>query len=210
MSPVVAAGLSPVRHALGNGAVLITEHTTTHPAVTIYATLDAGNLYDPDTALGLANFVARVIDRGTESRSSDDIADALDGRGVSLTTSVTRHLLSVSCTCLSEDVGAVMELVADIIRHPSFPTDQVEKRRTAIITGLRQDQDNPAVVATEGLMSQLYPEVIRTDDRGGAPSLPSKASAGTLSSSSTSVMPDRRACGWSSSATWMGDAYAIS
>jgi zinc protease len=156
MSPVAAAGLSPVRRALANGVVLLTEHTATHPAVTVYATLDAGNLHDPDSSLGLANFVARVIDRGTESRSPDEIAEALDGRGVSLTTGVTRHLLSLSCTCLSEDIEAIMSLVADVIRRPSFPAGQVEKRRTAIVTALRQDQDNPAVVATEGLMALLY------------------------------------------------------
>ena len=156
MTPVAAAGLSPVRHALANGVVLLTEHTATHPAVTIYATLDAGNLHDPGSSLGLANFVARVIDRGTESRSPDEIAEALDGRGVSLTTGVTRHLLSLSCTCLSEDIEAIVSLVADVIRRPSFPPDQVEKRRTAIVTALRQDQDSPAVVATEGLMALLY------------------------------------------------------
>jgi zinc protease len=172
MSPVAAAGLSPVRHVLDNGVVLLTEHTATHPAVTIYATLDAGNLHDPDSALGLANFVARVIDRGTESRSADDIAETLDGRGVSLTTGVTRHMLSLSCTCLAEDVDTIMALVADVIRGPSFPGDQVEKRRTTIITALRQDQDNPAVVATEGLMSLLYP--------GGHPY--GRAGRGTLAS----------------------------
>ncbi len=134
MSPVAAAGLSPIRHALANGVVLLTEHTATHPAVTIYATLDAGNLHDPDSSPGLANFVARVIDRGTESRSPDEIAEALDGRGVSLTAGVTRHLLSLSCTCLSEDIEAIMTLVADVIRRPSLPADQVEKRRTAIVT----------------------------------------------------------------------------
>jgi zinc protease len=161
MSSLAATGLAPARHALANGVVLLTEHTTTHPAVTIYATLEAGSLYDPDSSPGLANFVARVIDRGTESRSPDEIAEVLDGRGVSLTTGVTRHLLSLSCTCLSEDVEAIMSLLADVIRRPSFPAAQVEKRRTAIVTGLRQDQDNPAAVATEGLMALLY--------RGGHP-----------------------------------------
>ena len=157
MSAVATAGLSPSRHALANGAVLITEHTKTHPAVTIYATLEAGSRFDPDESLGLANFVARVIDRGTESRSPDEIAEALDGWGVSLTTGVTRHLLSLSCTCLSEDVESVLLLVADMIRRPSFPAGQVEKRRSAIVTAIRQDQDNPAAVAMEGLMAQLYP-----------------------------------------------------
>jgi zinc protease len=156
VTPVVA-GPAAARVELGNGAVLVTQRTTTHPAVTVYATLEAGSGFDPADALGLANFVGRVIDRGTESRSTAQISEALDDRGVSLTTGVTRHLLSLSCTCLSEDLEPVLELLADVIRHPAFPPDQVERRRSTIVTDLRQDEDNPAVVAAEGLMSLLYP-----------------------------------------------------
>jgi zinc protease len=156
VSPVAARGLAPVREVLANGVVLITQHTVTHPAVTVYATVEAGSGHDPDDKLGLANFVARVIDRGTVSRDTRVIAATLDDRGVSLSTGVTRHLLSLSCTCLAEDLDAIIELLADVIREPSFPADQVERRRGTIVTGLRQDEDNPSVVATDALMAQLY------------------------------------------------------
>lgn len=156
MSPVAARGLAPVREVLSNGVVLITQHTVTHPAVTVYATLEAGSGHDPDTRLGLANFVARVIDRGTTSRNASVIAATLDDRGVSLSTGVTRHLLSLSFTCLAEDLDAIVDLLADIVRQPSFPPDQMERRRGSIITGLRQDEDNPSAVATDELMAQLY------------------------------------------------------
>ena len=156
MSPVAARGLAPVREVLANGVVLVTQQTVTHPAVTVYATLEAGSGHDPDDKLGLANFVARVIDRGTVSRDAGAIAATLDDRGVSLSTGVTRHLLSLSCTCLAEDLDAIIELLADVIRQPSFPADQMERRRGTIVTGLRQDEDNPSVVATDALMSQLY------------------------------------------------------
>lgn len=156
MSPVAARGLAPVREVFSNGVVLITQHTVTHPAVTVYATLEAGSGHDPDAKLGLANFVARVIDRGTVSRDPAVIAATLDDRGVSLSTGVTRHLLSLSCTCLAEDLDPIIELLADVIRQPAFPPDQVERRRGSIITGLRQDEDNPSVVATDELMAQLY------------------------------------------------------
>jgi zinc protease len=156
VSPVAARGLAPVREVLPNGVVLITQHTVTHPAVTVYATLEAGSGHDPDDKLGLANFVARVIDRGTVSRETGAIAATLDDRGVSLSTGVTRHLLSLSCTCLAEDLDAIIELLADVIRQPSFPADQVERRRGSIVTGLRQDEDNPSAVAGDELMAQLY------------------------------------------------------
>jgi zinc protease len=153
---VAAHGLAPARELLDNGVVLLTQHTATHPAVTIYATLEAGSGHDSASSVGLANFVSKVIDRGTESRTAADIAATLDDRGVSLSTGVTRHLLSLSCTCLSQDFVPIVELVADIIRRPAFPADQVERRRTSIVTGLRQDADNPSAVAAEALMELLY------------------------------------------------------
>lgn len=158
MTSAATRHLAPARRQLDNGAVVIARQTSTHPAVTFYATLEAGSGFDPDAALGLAHFVSRVIDRGTTTLSADAIADALDGRGISLSTGVTRHSLWFSCTCLAEDVEAVLNLLADVIRRPSFPADQVELRRGSIVTGIRQDEDNPAAVATEGLMALIYPD----------------------------------------------------
>ncbi len=158
MTTTIHRGLSPVRTVLGNGASVLTQPTATHEAVTLLVSVAAGSGFDPAGALGTANFVARTIDRGTVARSADAIAEALDARGVSLSVGVTRHLMSFSCTCLSEDVEDVLALVADVVIEPTFPPDQVEKRRTSIVTSLRQDQDNPAVVATEALMGELYPD----------------------------------------------------
>ncbi len=157
MTPTAAAGLSPVRHRLANGATLVAQRTATHPAATIYATVEAGSGFDPDAGLGLANFVSAVIDRGTERRPADELAEALDARGVSLSTGVTRHHLSIGCTCLAEDIADVLDLVADIFRRPAFAPEQVERRRAAVVTAIGQDQDNPAAVANDALMGLLYP-----------------------------------------------------
>lgn len=156
MATTVHRGLAPVRKTLLNGATVLAQHTTTHRAVTIQASVAAGSGHDDDSALGTAHFVAKVIDRGTATHSADALAEAFDGRGVSLSVSVSRHLMTFSCTCLAEDVEEVLGLVAGVIMTPTFPPDQVELRRSSIITSLRQDEDNPAVVATEALMATLY------------------------------------------------------
>ena len=78
----------------------------------------AGAFYDPTGSEGTAALVARVLDRGTTSRSATDIADELDGRGASLSVIAGRHQLTVSATCLAEDFDAIFALVADIVQHP--------------------------------------------------------------------------------------------
>jgi zinc protease len=150
------SGLSPSRQVLPNGVTVIAKETPTTPAVTIYAGLHAGAVYDPPGRGGLAHFVSRTLDRGTSTRSADAIAEELDSRGVSLSVSLNRHALWLVCTCLVEDFDAVLAIVADIVMRPAFPPGEVENRRGEIVTLIRQDDDNPAAKAGDVLMRSLY------------------------------------------------------
>jgi zinc protease len=158
-----APGLAPVRLVLANGAVLLAKQTSTMAAVTINLTVRAGSICDPADARGATYLLSRVIDRGTlgtastTPRSADEIAEALDGRGIGLGLSVTRHLFSLVCTCLSEDFEAVMALVADIIRAPALADSELTTRKGEVVTSLRQDEDNPGARSVEALMALLYP-----------------------------------------------------
>jgi zinc protease len=156
MSTTVAAGLSPVRVTLDNGAVVIVQETSAIPAVSLNATFLAGGVYEPDALTGLAYLTGRVIDRGTERRTGDEIAGELDQRGVSLRVGTTRHTMTLSCTCLAEDFEDVLAIVMDVARRPTFPEEELAKRRAESITALRQDEDNPAVRAVETLSELLY------------------------------------------------------
>ncbi|MGH9253723.1 MAG: M16 family metallopeptidase [Vicinamibacterales bacterium] len=156
MTTATHRGLTPVRAVLDNGAVVIAKQSQVTPAVTIHAAFGAGTVFDPPHQPGLAHFVSRTIDRGTSARSAEAIAEELDRRGVSLSASVNRHVLSLVCTCLVEDLEDVLGILADIVMHPAFPEDEVGTRRGEIVTLIRQDEDNPAVAATEGLLADLY------------------------------------------------------
>jgi zinc protease len=156
MSTATERGLAPVRQVLGNGIVVIAKHSPTTPAVTIHASFAAGTVFDPPAQLGLAHFVSKTIDRGTETRTADQIAEELDSRGVSLTVMVNRHALQIILTCLVEDLQVMLDILADIAMRPVFPEAEVANRRGEIVTLIRQDEDNPAAVANEGLMAALY------------------------------------------------------
>jgi zinc protease len=157
MTPAEWPGLMPTRSVLPGGAVVTCKRSRTNPAVTFNVAVRAGSLHDPNERLGLAHFLSRVIDRGTENRTADRIADELDNAGVTLNITVTRHVLTVSCTCLADDFEAMLELAGDVVMRPIFPDSEIETRRREIITSIRQDEDNPAVVAVEALFGLLYP-----------------------------------------------------
>jgi zinc protease len=158
MNTAVERGLAPTRAVLDNGAVVIAKQSPTTPAVTISAAFRAGSICDPPDAPGVAHFLSRVLDRGTERRTAGEIAEALDSRGVSLNVGVSRHLTTIWCTSLVEDFDAMLDLVADIARRPVFPEQEIAIRRGEVTTLIRQDEDNPAVMAVEALMALLYPD----------------------------------------------------
>jgi len=156
MTTVTHTGLAPVRAVLDNGAVVIAKQSIATPAVTLHASFDAGTIFDPPDHGGVSHFVSRTIDRGTLRHHADHIAEELENRGVSLAITVNRHALSLVCTCLVEDLGTILAVLADVVMHPAFPDPEVETRRSEIITMIRQDEDNPATMASEGLMTLLY------------------------------------------------------
>jgi zinc protease len=148
--------LDPLRHSLTNGVVVLAKETRTTPAVTILVGLRAGAYYDPSGHEGTAALTARVLDRGTEKHSEAEIADELDGRGASLSVMAGRHQLTVSATCLAEDFDTIFSLVAEVVRRPLFDAHEVETRRAELLTAILQDEDDPAAVAVDVLMSRLY------------------------------------------------------
>src|SRR5262249_19398994 len=92
------------------------------------------------------------------TRSADEIAEELDSRGIALTTTVTRHVFSIWCTCLAEDFEDVLALMGDVLMSPTIPESELTIRKGEVVTSIRQDEDNPAVRAAEGLVALLYPD----------------------------------------------------
>ena len=156
MSTTIARGLAPVRAVLANGAVVIAQRTVMTPALTISAVFRAGSSAEPPDRTGLAYLTSRIVDRGTERRDAAVIAQELDDRGVSLKVATNRHGLILTCTCLAEDFPDILSIVVDVARRPTFPETEIVKRRAEAITAVRQDQDNPAARALEGLLGLLY------------------------------------------------------
>jgi zinc protease len=149
--------LDPLRLTLPNGMTVLAKETRTAPAVTILLGIRAGTFFDPDGREGTAALVARVLDRGTHTRTAADIADELDGRGASLSVAAGRHQITVSATCLAEDFDAIFALMADVVQNPAFDERDVITRRGDLLTSILQDEDDPAAVAVDSLMARLYP-----------------------------------------------------
>lgn len=156
VAPARVTGLGPARTILDNGVVVLVKESRKSPAVTIQLGMKAGSICDPAGHVGATLLLGKVIDRGTVTKSAADIAEGLEDRGAALAINVTRHLTTIVCTCLAEDFDTVLALLGDIVMAPSIPDAELAIQKGEVVTLIRQDEDNPAIRAIEGLMALLY------------------------------------------------------
>jgi predicted Zn-dependent peptidase len=142
----------PRKYTLPNGLRVIVVEDHKLPTISLNMSVLAGSFFEPKDKQGLADLTASMLDEGTKSRSSAQIAAAVDRLGASLGASAAQggERASVYASGLSTDTSTLLGLMRDIVRNPTFPTDQFEKVKARTIAGLTQalqDADTLADIA---------------------------------------------------------------
>lgn len=124
------------RKELSNGIIVLSRANFNSPSVVVSGYLPTGGLFDSDEKLGLADFTAQALMRGTVRHSFQEIYDALESAGASLGFSGGTHTIGFGGRALSEDLDMLLDLLVDTLRQPTFPPEQVERLRAQLLTGL--------------------------------------------------------------------------
>lgn len=125
-----------LRRELQNGIVVLCRANSNSGSVVISGSFPAGGLFDPDEKLGLADFTAAGLMRGTQQHSFMEIYETLESLGASLGFSAGTHLLSFSSKALVEDLDILLSLIAEALRTPIFPAEDIERLRAQLLTSL--------------------------------------------------------------------------
>jgi zinc protease len=152
-----AADGQPARHVLPNGIVVLLQRNANAPTVSIQGEIGLGQIHEPAEKNGLAVFTAAALIRGTENRSFHQITDTTEERGCSVNASAGRHTTSFGGKALAEDTGLVLEILADMLRRPTFPEQEVERLRAQFVTSLRQQEQDTRTMAGRAARELLFP-----------------------------------------------------
>ena len=136
------------RVVLPNGITVLARANFNSPSVVINGQLTSGSLFDPDEKLGLADFTALGLMRGTKTRTFHQIFDALESVGANLSFGAGTHNVGFTGRSLSEDLPLVLSLLADTLRQPVFPAEEIERLRAQFLTGLAQRAQDTAEMAS--------------------------------------------------------------
>jgi zinc protease len=146
------------RRELANGIVVLVKENHANPAVFINGSIDAGGAYITREQAGLPGFVASCLMRGTEKRDFAAINEAIENIGASLRIGAGNNRAGFGGKALSEDFGTLIELLAEVVRTPTFPAQHVERRRGELVTSLLYREHDTQAMANLTFQEMLYPE----------------------------------------------------
>ena len=152
--PVVWPRRMRTRLANGLEVVLVESHAI--PKFTAELFFRSGNAVVAQQAPGLAEMTATVVRTGTESRTSRRIEENLRRMGADLGTSAGADTSAISFAGLAEFSQQVLELVADLARHASFPAEEFERERRQRLEALRIERTTPGFLAGERMRKVLF------------------------------------------------------
>ncbi|HXM75952.1 MAG TPA: insulinase family protein, partial [Thermoanaerobaculia bacterium] len=145
---------------LSNGAELLVLENHFNPTVAISGSLHGGPLYAPADRRVIASMTAEELLKGTQSRSKLQIAEDLESRGASLSFSSDSSDpvgTDIAGAALSRDVDLLLDRLAEILRSPSFPEEELEKEKKRLVGAIRQQQDQTSARAQDAAARRIYP-----------------------------------------------------
>ncbi len=155
-----------LRVSLENGITLLVRENFSTPSVVLSGYLPVGSLADTEETAGRAYLTAGALTRGTRTRPFTEIFEALESIGANLSFSAGAHTISFQGKSLSEDLGLVLEILADTLAAPTFPKTEVERLKAQHLTSLairEQDTGAQAEIAFDNLVYARHPYRIPTD-----------------------------------------------
>jgi len=153
------AASTPLAHreVLVNGIVLLVAERPAVPIVAVRVLVEAGAVYDPPDRAGLANLTGALLTRGTARRTAPELDSAIEFVGGSLEAGAGRDSVGASLRVLGKDLGLGLDLLAEVIRSPAFPPDEVTRKIGEIQASIKRSEEDPGTVAARALARLVFP-----------------------------------------------------
>src|SRR5215475_4289910 len=143
---------------LGDGLRVIALENHKLPTFTMQMVILSGGLSDPADRPGAAQYTAAMLREGTKTRSSRQIAEAVESMGATLggASGLSSPISAVTAGGLTENFEQIMELFADVILNPSFPAEDLNNLKNRAVAQLRFQRSQPGFLANEMFSKVMY------------------------------------------------------
>jgi predicted Zn-dependent peptidase len=188
-SASITASSSPARDirktTLSNGLLVLTERMPHLRSVSMGVWIDSGSRDETPERNGISHFIEHMVFKGTTTRSASQLAREVDSIGGNLDAFTGKETVCFNIKVLDENVPAALDLLTDLVLHPTFAPDDLARERGVILEEIKMDEDNP-----DYLVHELFTQKFWKGDALGRPIL---GTAKTVSSFDQAIVLDEYA-----------------
>src|SRR5689334_20045930 len=142
---------------LANGATLIVSERHNLPLVSFTITfLGGSNQFESVGKRGVAAMTASMLSEGTNTKTGDQISDALQLLGTGISSNVGGEEGSIGFVSTSKNFDATLAILADEMLNSTFPAEALDRLRGRTLVGLTQAKDQPVIVGAQVFNKILY------------------------------------------------------
>ncbi len=185
---VAAGGLPPLREqTLGNGLRVVIAETREVPLVSFRLLVPAGSALDGDGREGVANLTGRLLLKGADGRTAEQIAEAIEEVGGALSAETGRDVTCLRGQFLAKDFDRALGILAQVVLHPTFTPEEVEREKTLIAAEIAGEKEDP-----RGLTAREFERVLLSGHPYAHPVTGSTRSVGGLTRDTVAEFHRRR------------------
>ena len=152
-----AAIETATRHVLPNGVVALIQRNPSSPTVTVRGEVRVGAVDEPAEKSGLAVFTGAALIRGTARRTFQEIVSETESLGASVSSGGGMHGSGFGGRALAEDLPLILEILAEMVRQPVFPEQEIARLRGQFLMGLRESEQETRTQASRAVRAMLFP-----------------------------------------------------
>jgi len=161
---------------LPNGMRVFVVADHRQPSVAVRLVLmSAGTLRDPQGLTGLASMTAGMLTQGTDTRSAQQFAQAIDFVGGHIGASASDDDTDAGLTVVSRDLDLGMTLLSDAVLHPVFSQEELDRQKQRALSGLRVEYSD-----TSYLASAVFDRIVFGESPYGLPSVGTPETVGKI------------------------------
>lgn len=141
---------------LSNGLRIVTEHIESVKSVSVGIWVKTGGRNETEKQAGITHFLEHMLFKGTEKRSSYDIALSMEAVGGYLNAFTSSEYTCYYSRCVNTQLDRALDVLSDMVLHPAFPEEEVEKEKKVVIEEMKMYRDSPDDYLFEQFNAKIF------------------------------------------------------
>jgi len=138
-----------------SGIRIVTEHNDTVRSVSVGIWVKTGSRNERSQLAGITHFLEHMLFKGTDHRTAFDIVQNVESVGGYLNAFTSSEFTCYYVRCLDSEFPTALDVLSDMIQHPLFPAEEIEKEKKVVIEEMKMYRDNPDDYVFEHFTGQM-------------------------------------------------------